>query len=86
MRTPFEHGAADWTVDDLFPEAAAHRHLRDARGDRLAPAADEAREIDGSTASITSRTRRATTGDDPPVPTATTTSPRSTMAGKMNVE
>ncbi len=27
-----------------------------------------------------SRTRRATTGDVPPVPTATTTSPRSTIA------
>ena len=40
----------------------------------------------GSTASMRSRTRRATTGDAPPVPTATTTSPRSTMAGKMKVE
>ena len=28
----------------------------------------------------------ATTGDAPPVPTATTTSPRSTIAGKMKVE
>ena len=40
----------------------------------------------GNTASISSRTRRATTGEAPPVPTATTTSPRSTMAGKMKVE
>ena len=40
----------------------------------------------GSTASMRSRTRRATTGEAPPVPTATTTSPRSTMAGKMKVE
>ena len=40
----------------------------------------------GSIASMRSRTRRATTGDAPPVPTATTTSPRSTMAGKMKVE
>ena len=40
----------------------------------------------GSTASMRSRTRRATTGDVPPVPTATTTSPRSTIAGKMKVE
>ncbi len=40
----------------------------------------------GSNASMRSRTRRATTGEAPPVPTATTTSPRSTMAGKMNVE
>ena len=40
----------------------------------------------GSTASMRSRMRRATTGDVPPVPTATTTSPRSTIAGKMKVE
>ena len=40
----------------------------------------------GSTASMRSRTRRATTGDVPPVPTATTTSPRSTIAGKIKVE
>ena len=40
----------------------------------------------GSIASIFSRTRRATTGEVPPVPIATTTSPRSTIAGKMKVE
>ena len=40
----------------------------------------------GSSASIFSRTRRATTGEVPPVPTATTTSPRSTIAGKMKLE
>jgi hypothetical protein len=40
----------------------------------------------GSIASIFSRTRRATTGEAPPVPTATTTSPRSTIAGKIKVE
>ena len=40
----------------------------------------------GSIASMRSRTRRATTGEAPPVPTATTTSPRSTIAGKINVE
>ncbi len=40
----------------------------------------------GSIASMRSRTRRATTGEVPPVPTATTTSPRSTIAGKMKVE
>ena len=40
----------------------------------------------GRIASILSRTRRATTGEAPPVPTATTTSPRSTIAGKMKVE
>ena len=33
-----------------------------------------------------SRNRRASTGDAPPVPMATTTSPRSTIAGKMKVE
>ncbi len=41
---------------------------------------------EGSIASMRSRTRRATTGEAPPVPTATTTSPRSTIAGKMKVE
>src|SRR6267154_1026667 len=40
----------------------------------------------GNIASMRSRTRRATTGEAPPVPTATTTSPRSTMAGKIKVE
>ncbi len=40
----------------------------------------------GNSASMRSRSRRASTGDVPPVPIATTTSPRSTMAGKMNVE
>ena len=40
----------------------------------------------GRIASIRSRKRRASTGDAPPVPIATTTSPRSTTAGKMNVD
>ena len=40
----------------------------------------------GSSASIRSRRRRATTGDVPLVPIATTTSPRSTIAGEMKVE
>src|SRR5215470_9260749 len=40
----------------------------------------------GSTASIHSRTRRANTGEPPPVPSATTTSPRSTTAGNTKVE
>src|SRR5215510_12888704 len=40
----------------------------------------------GSTASIHSRTRRARTGEPPPVPIATTTSPRSTTAGNTKVE
>jgi hypothetical protein len=40
----------------------------------------------GSKASISSRRRRAKTGEAPPVPIATTTWPRSTMAGKMKVE
>lgn len=40
----------------------------------------------GSSASIRSRSRRASTGDAPPVPTATTTSPRSMIAGNMNVD
>src|SRR5215468_9026802 len=40
----------------------------------------------GITASIHSRTRRARTGEAPPVPIATTTSPRSTTAGNTKVE
>ena len=40
----------------------------------------------GSNASMRSRSRRASTGAAPPVPIATTTSPRSTMAGKMKVD
>jgi hypothetical protein len=54
-----------------------------------AKAADEAGEIADPCRQYrldALRTRRATTGDVPPVPTATTTSPRSTMAGKMKVE
>jgi hypothetical protein len=40
----------------------------------------------GSSASIRSRSLRATTGEVPLVPIATTTSPRSTIAGEMKVE
>ncbi len=40
----------------------------------------------GSNASICCRTRRASTGELPPEPTATTTGERSIIAGKMNVD
>src|SRR5437868_1228345 len=40
----------------------------------------------GNKASISSRRRRARTGEAPPVPIATMTSPRSTIAGKIKLE
>ncbi len=85
-----QHQRADRAVDHALPETAAQRKFGNARMHRFAKAADEAGEIADARRQhrfdAARGTRRATTGDVPPVPTATTTSPRSTIAGKMKVE
>jgi len=58
--------------------------------DQLAPAADKAGEIADTSGQhrfdALAQRGAPTTGEAPPVPMATITSPRSTMAGKMKVE
>ncbi len=84
-----EHARADDAADDALPERPAlfggERALhfaapiagRSGRGRRALP---------GSKASICCLTRRASTGELPLEPTATTTGERSMIAGKMKVD
>jgi hypothetical protein len=79
-----EDGGGNRAAQHLVPEAAARGILADTRLDGSAEALRELRqtaEPGRQHASIAARTRCASTGDAPWVETATTMSPRSTIAG-----
>ena len=84
-----QHPRADDAADDAFPERPA---LAREQSSPARPCADRRRSgrarraAPAASASICSRTRRASTGDCPPEPTATMTGERSMIAGKMNVD
>jgi len=84
---PREHEFGHRTLEHPFPERppapVAATRFGPARGKRRASCANWP-YVAGTSDSRRARSRRASTGEAPPVDTATTTGERSTIAGRMN--